>query len=110
MGNASAYQCIISLDLKTDNEGACLIESACPCVLIFYRPQTKSTPVKKQQLQKGRKTRKQESSIEEDDDDDDDDDDEDDTPKRQTRRRVAAKVRCDTGVTHAGASQTPCCS
>lgn len=56
---------------------------------LFYRPQNKSSTVKKPQPPKGRKTRKQESSVEEDDDDDDDED----TPKRQTRRRVAAKVR-----------------
>uniref|UniRef100_A0A3B3HRE7 Chromodomain helicase DNA binding protein 2 n=1 Tax=Oryzias latipes TaxID=8090 RepID=A0A3B3HRE7_ORYLA len=53
---------------------------------------------KKQQLQKGRKSRKQESSgdedeDEDDDDDDEEDDDEEDTPKRQTRRRGATKVK-----------------
>uniref|UniRef100_A0A667YQC4 Chromodomain helicase DNA binding protein 2 n=1 Tax=Myripristis murdjan TaxID=586833 RepID=A0A667YQC4_9TELE len=47
--------------------------------LMFYRPQTKSATVKKQQAQKGRKSRKQESS--------------EDTPKRQTRRRGATKVK-----------------
>ncbi|XP_029008569.1 chromodomain-helicase-DNA-binding protein 2 isoform X2 [Betta splendens] len=60
-------------------------------------PQSKSTTVKKQLSQKGRKARKPESSPEEDDDDedddDDDDDDEEDTPKRQTRRRGATKVK-----------------
>ncbi|XP_008293776.1 chromodomain-helicase-DNA-binding protein 2 isoform X2 [Stegastes partitus] len=57
-------------------------------------PQTKSSTVKKQLSQKGRKSRRQESSAEEDDeDDDDDDDDEEDTPKRQTRRRGATKVK-----------------
>uniref|UniRef100_A0A3B5AN49 Chromodomain helicase DNA binding protein 2 n=1 Tax=Stegastes partitus TaxID=144197 RepID=A0A3B5AN49_9TELE len=61
---------------------------------VFYRPQTKSSTVKKQLSQKGRKSRRQESSAEEDDeDDDDDDDDEEDTPKRQTRRRGATKVK-----------------
>uniref|UniRef100_A0AAQ6A334 DNA helicase n=1 Tax=Amphiprion ocellaris TaxID=80972 RepID=A0AAQ6A334_AMPOC len=58
------------------------------------RPQSKSSTVKKQLSQKGRKSRRQESSVEEDDeDDDDDDDDEEDTPKRQTRRRGATKVK-----------------
>uniref|UniRef100_A0A3P8TG81 Chromodomain helicase DNA binding protein 2 n=1 Tax=Amphiprion percula TaxID=161767 RepID=A0A3P8TG81_AMPPE len=58
------------------------------------RPQSKSSTVKKQLSQKGRKSRRQESSAEEDDeDDDDDDDDEEDTPKRQTRRRGATKVK-----------------
>ncbi|XP_054864944.1 chromodomain-helicase-DNA-binding protein 2 isoform X3 [Amphiprion ocellaris] len=57
-------------------------------------PQSKSSTVKKQLSQKGRKSRRQESSVEEDDeDDDDDDDDEEDTPKRQTRRRGATKVK-----------------
>lgn len=73
------------------------------CVLncLCYRPQNKSTTVKKQLSQKGRKSRKQESSPEDDDDDDDegdddDEDDEEDTPKRQTRRRGATKVkRCN---------------
>lgn len=66
------------------------------CLTAFYRPQTKSSAVKKQLSQKGRKSRKQDSSAEDDDeedDDDDDDDDEDDTPKRQTRRRGATKVK-----------------
>ncbi|XP_060932492.1 chromodomain-helicase-DNA-binding protein 2 isoform X3 [Limanda limanda] len=59
-------------------------------------PQTKSSSVKKQISQKGKKSRKAESSGEDDDDDDeedDDDDDEDDTPKRQTRGRGATKVK-----------------
>lgn len=72
---------------------------------VFSRPQTKSSTVKKQLSQKGRKSRKPESSAEEDDDDDDDDDeddDEEDTPKRQTRRRGATKVkRCVTSVKQA---------
>uniref|UniRef100_A0A8D3BXA4 Chromodomain helicase DNA binding protein 2 n=1 Tax=Scophthalmus maximus TaxID=52904 RepID=A0A8D3BXA4_SCOMX len=70
----------------------------CFCTkLLFYRPQTKSSTVKKQLSQKGRKSRKPESSAEEDEDDDDDDDEDDDdeegTPKRQTRRRGATKVK-----------------
>ena len=66
-------------------------------VCVFYRPQTKSSSVKKQISQKGKKNRKAESSGEDDDDDDDedddDDDDEEDTPKRQTRGRGATKVK-----------------
>lgn len=74
------------------------LSTFCVSVSHLFRPQTKSLSGKKQQLQKGRKSRKQESSgdedeDEDDDDDDEEDDDEEDTPKRQTRRRGATKVK-----------------